>query len=113
EVVRIWRKKEPIHSIEPLLGCLAGAPRLDVTGLQQRRGGDAGKPAGPFDLLDIGAEDTLPTAGGHKALSLPILERERVSDPPLNSVFDSLNDALVAQPVQAASRQKQVVVHRV
>src|SRR6185295_4729821 len=34
EMVRIWRKKEPIHAIEPLFGRLAGAPRLDVTGLQ-------------------------------------------------------------------------------
>src|SRR5687768_9440040 len=36
EMVRIWRKKEPIHSIEPLLGRLAGAPRLNVAGPQQR-----------------------------------------------------------------------------
>jgi len=112
-MVRIWRKKEPIHAIEPLFGRLAGAPRLDVTGLQQRGGGNARKPAGPFDLLETGTEGALPASGGDHALSFRIIEREVVRDPPLNSILDSFNDALVPQAVQATPRQKQVVVHRV
>src|SRR5262245_26521129 len=91
--------RRPFISIEPLPGRFAGAPRLNVAGLQQGGGGNAREPAGPFDLLEIGTEDTLPAPGGNNALSFRVIEREVASDPPLNSIFDSLNDALVAQTV--------------